>query len=177
MVILAAFAHNFCFLNFEGSEGTSASTKPSSDSLSLDDAITELESVLSKTKGELATMTSTLSNLHAGMCPTAAAPSTAEGLAAAFGERSSIVADFARELTVHGSEYTLRLLLGNGVEADFDSALSDYPKKPDGRPLSFRGVTEPATRLSEICVQTMERRAEAVRAQSRKSRAGSISQA
>ena len=133
MVILAAFTHNFCFLNFEGSEGTSASTKPSSDSLSLDDAITELESVLSKTKGELATMTSTLGNLHAGMCPTAAAPSTAEGLVAAFGERSSIVADFARELTVRGSEYTLRLLLGNGVEADFDSALSDYPKKPDGR--------------------------------------------
>ena len=177
MVILAAYAHSFCFLNFEGSKGASASTKPSSDSLSLDDAIMELESVLYKTKGELATMTNTLSNLHAGMCPTAAAPSTAEGLAAAFGEGSSIVADFARELTVCGSEYTLRLLLGNGIVADFNSALSDYPKKPDGRPLSFRGVTEPATRLSEICVQTMERRAEAVRAQSRKTRAGSISQA
>ena len=98
-------------------------------------------------------MTSTLSNLHAGMCPTAAAPSTAEGLAAAFGERSSIVADFARELTVRSSEYTLRLLLGNGVKADFDSALSDYPKKPDGRPLSFRGVTEPATRQTIIVLQ------------------------
>ena len=176
MVILVAFAYGICFLNFEGSEGASTSTKLSSDSLSLDDAIMELESVLSKTKGDLATVTSTLSNLHAGMCPTAAAPSTAEGLAAAFGERSSIVADFARELTVRGSEYTLRLLLGNGLEADFDSALSDYPKKPDGRPLSFRGVTEPATRLSEICVQTMERQAEAVRAQSRKSRAESVSQ-
>ena len=145
MVILAACAHNFCFLNFEGSEGASASTKPSSDSLSLDDAIMELESVLSKTKGDLANVTSTLSNLHAGMCPNAGAPSTAEGLVAAFGEGSSIVADFARELTVCGSEYTLRLLLGNGVEADFNSALSDYPKNPDGKPLSFRGVTEPAT--------------------------------
>ena len=88
----------------------------------------ELESVLSKAKGDLGTVTSTLSNLHAGMCPTAGAPSTVEGLVAAFGERSPIVADFARELTVHGSQYTLRLLLGNGVEADFDSALSDYPK-------------------------------------------------
>ena len=100
LVILAIFAHNLCFLNFEGSEGTSASTKPSSDSL--DDAITELESVLSKTKGELATMTSTLSNLHVGMYPTAAAPSTAEGLAAAFGERSSIVAEYAARSTPLG---------------------------------------------------------------------------
>ena len=85
--------------------------------------------MLSKTHGDLAVATSTLGNLHAGMCPTATTPSTAEGLAAAFGEGSSIVADFARELTVRGSKYTLRLLLGNGVEADFDSALSDYPKK------------------------------------------------
>ena len=113
--------------------------------MSLDNAIMELESVLSKTKGDLATVTSTLGSLHAEMCPTTTAPSTAEGLVAAFAEGSSIVADFARELTVRGSEYTLRLLLGNGIEADFNSALSDYPKKPDGRPLSFRGVTKPAT--------------------------------
>jgi len=133
--------------------------------------------MLSKTQGDLAVATSTLGNLHAGMCPTSTAPSTAEGLAAAFGEGSSIVADFACELTVRGSEYTLKLLMGNGVEADFETALSDYPKKQDGKPLSFRGVTEPATRLSELCVRTMERRAEAVMAQSRRNRADSVSQA
>ena len=153
---------------------TSAGT--SSDTVSLDSAIAELEALLSKTQGDLAAVTGTLGRLHAGMCPTGTTPSTAQGLAAAFGEGSSIVADFARELTVRGSEYTLKLLLSNGVKADFTTALSDYPKKQDGKPLSLKGVTDPATRMSELCIQTMERRAEAVAARSRKNRAESVSQ-
>ena len=163
-------------VNFAGTEGTSTSTEPSGDPLSLDRAIEELETTVSKTQGDLAVATSTLGALHAGMCPTNPAPSTVEGLAAALGEGSSIVASFARELTVRGSEYTLKLLLGNGVEADFDAALSDFPKKPDGKPLSLRGVTEPSARLSEVCIQTMERRAAAVKSSSRKTRAESVSQ-
>jgi hypothetical protein len=144
--------------------------------VSLESVIAEFEVLLSKTQGDLAAVTGTLCSLHAGMCPTGTVPSTAQGLAAAFGEGSSIVMDFARELTVRGSEYTLKLLLSNGAEANFDAALSDYPKKQDGKPLSFRGVTEPATRMSELCIRTMERRAEAVVARSRKNRAESVSQ-
>ena len=93
------------------------------------------------------------------------------------GPGSSTVAEFARDLTVRGSESTIKLLLGNGVVADYEAALSDFPKRSDGQPLSLKGVTEAATRLSRTCIDTMERRSVAVASmpKSRRARSESVS--
>ena len=91
------------------------------------------------------------------------------------GPGSSTLAAFARDLTVRGSESTLKLLLGSGVIAEYEAVLSEFPKRSDGQPLSLKGVTEAATRLSRICIDTMERRSAAVAAMSKSRRARSES--
>ena len=87
------------------------------------------------------------------------------------------MAAFARDLMVRGPESTLKLLLGNGVAIDYETIMSDFPKKPDGKPLSLKGVTDTAVRLSDICIRTMERRSNeiATRSQSRRARSESVS--
>ena len=65
-------------------------------------------------------------------------------------------------MTVRGSEITLKLLLANGVEADYEASLSDYPKKSDGKPSSFRGISDAAARLAKVSICTGERRQAAV---------------
>jgi hypothetical protein len=133
--------------------------------------------VLSKTSTDLVAASGALGFLHKEMIPAADVPSSVEDLAGAFGAGTTAVMDFARGCTVRGSEYTLKLLLGNGVEVDFERSLSEYPKRSNGKPLSFKDVTDTATRLSEVCIQTMERHAEVIRTQSRKTKTESASRA
>ena len=128
-------------------------------------------------KSSLDTSTRTLSAVFKEVLPSSDVPATAQGFADVLGPGSSTVAEFARDLTVRGSESTIKLLLGNGVVADYEAALSDFPKRPDGQPLSLKGVTEAATRLSRTCIDTMERRSVAVAAmpKSRRARSESVS--
>ena len=74
------------------------------------------------------------------------------------GPNSTTLKEWARDLTVRGSEATLKLFLANGVEADYEVALSDYPNKSNGKPLSFRGVADFAARLAKASICTAERR-------------------
>jgi hypothetical protein len=69
------------------------------------------------------------------------------------------MADFARTLTVRGSESTLKLLMGHGIDCDYEAALSEFPRKPDGKPVSLKGVSGSAARLAEVFMATMVRRA------------------
>ena len=85
------------------------------------------------------------------------------------------MAKFSRDLTVRGSESTLKLLLGHGIVTDYESALSDFPKKSDGKPLSLKGVNDTAVRLAETCIYTMERRSFAIAPHSRRARSESMS--
>ena len=111
------------------------------------------------------------------MFPSSDVPGTAQGFADVFGPGTATMAAYARDLTVRGSESTLKLLLGNGVTIDYETILADFPKKPDGKPLSLKGVTDTAMRLSELSIHTMERRSNeiATRSQSRRARSESMS--
>ena len=143
--------------------------------LPVDQVVSKLETATVKAKGTLDSLTSTLGAVHSEVLPSDAVPATAEGFAEALGPGSSTMAEFARELTVRGSEYTLKLLLGHGVVAEYESAMSDFPKKPDGKPVSFKGINDTAVRLAEACISTMERRSNEIAAQSQSRRARSES--
>ena len=86
-------------------------------------------------------------------------PSTADGFADVFGPGTSTMADFARALMVRGLESNLKILLGHGLEGDYEKALSEFPRKADRKFVPLKGVSGPAARLAEIFMATMERRA------------------
>ena len=109
-------------------------------------------------KDALVKSTSTLSAVYKVVFPGGEVPSTADGFAEVFGPGTSTMEGYARANTVRGSEHTLKLLMGHGIVCDYEGALSEYPRKPDGKPMSLRGVSGPATRLAEVFMSTMERR-------------------
>ena len=146
-----------------------------SDELSLDHAVGDLGTTVAQAKDALAKSASTLGAMYRVVFSSGDLPSTMDGFADVFGPGTSTMADFARTLTVRGSESTLKLLLGHGIEGDYETALSEFPRKSDGKLITLRGVSEPAARLAETFMATMERRAAEVAARARWSRSESAS--
>ena len=138
--------------------GVPAPSEMASDEPSLDQVMDDLGAAVVQVKDALAKSTSTLCAVHKVVLPSSEPPSTVDGFADVFGPGTSTMAAFARALTVRGSEFTLKLLLGHGMEGDYEVALSDFLRKPDGKLVSLRGVNEPAARLAEVFMSTMERR-------------------
>ena len=140
----------------------------------LDRVVEKLGAAIQHTKSLLDTSTRTLGHVHKEVLPAAEVPATAQGFSDVLGPGSSTMSAFERDLTVRGSETTLKLLLANGMTAEYEAALSDFPRKPDGRPLALRGVAENAARLAKVSICTMERRAAAM-PKSRRDRSESVS--
>ena len=63
---------------------------------------------------------------------------------------------------VRGSDSTFKLLLSRGADTDYESILSDFQKKSDGRPLSLGKYSARASSLAKSSIATMERRLAAV---------------
>ena len=130
-----------------------------SDYMSLDQAMGDLGATFAQAKDALAKSTSTLGAVFKEVLPQSEVPATAEGFADVLGSGTSTMASFARALTVRGSESTLKLILGHGIEGDFEAALSEFPRRSNGKLVSLKPFSEPASRLANICMNTMERRA------------------
>ena len=130
----------------------------SSDDLPLDQVVGGLGAVCTQAKDALAKLTNTLGVVYKVVFPTGVVPSTADDFADVFGPGTSTMADFARANTVRGSESTIKLLMGHGIDCDYEAALSAFPRKPDGKPISLKGVSGAAARLAEVFMSTMERR-------------------
>ena len=115
-----------------------------------------------------------LSVVHQGMFPNKAALSSVEGLAAPFGAGSTIVADYTRNQTVCGSEFTFQLLLGHKVDCDYEKIAGEFSKRPDGKTASVSHTKAEASRLAQKLVDTYQKRvAKALEAAARKSRSES----
>ena len=147
-----------------------------SDKLSLDQVIGDLGAQFVQAKDALAKSASTLSAIHKNVLPTTEVPSTANGFADVLGPGTSTMTNFARALTVRGSESTLKLILGHGIEGNFDAAMSDFPRKAGGKLISLKHVSERATRLANLFMNTMERRATEVAARASRARSESVSE-
>ena len=139
--------------------GAPASADVASEDLSLEQAVGGLGALCNKAKEALAKSTSTLGAVYQVVFPTGVMPSTVDDFANVFGPGTSTMAGFARANTVRGSESTIKLLMGHGMVCDYEAALSAFPQKPDGKPISLKGVSESAARLAEVFMNTMEHRA------------------
>ena len=146
-------------MNHVEAVGAPAAADASSGDLPLDQVVGGLGAVCTQAKDALTKSASTLGAVYQVVFPTGVVPSTADGFAEVFGPGTSTMANFARVNTVRGSESTIKLLMGHGITCDYEAALSEFPRKPDGKPVSLRGVSGAATRLAEVFMNTMERRA------------------
>ena len=124
-------------LIYEGAIGAPASADESSDELSLDRVMSDLGAKCTQATDALAKSASTLGAVFKTVFSTGDMSSTVDGFADILGPGTSTMADFARALAVRGSESTLKLLLGHKVECDYEAALSEFPRKPDGKPVSL----------------------------------------
>ena len=116
-----------------------------------------------------------LTVMHQGMFPNKAAPNRVEGLAAPFGAGSTIMADYTRNQTVRGSEFTFQLLIGHKVDYDYEKVAGEFPKKPDGKTASVSHTKSEASRLAEKLVDTYQKRvAKSLEAAAWKSRSESV---
>jgi len=129
------------------------------DGPSLEQAVGGLGALCNKAKEALAKSTSTLGAVYQVVFLTGVMPSTVDDFANVFGPGTSTMAGFARANTVRGSKSTIKLLMGHGIVCDYEAALSAFPRKPDGKPISLKGVSGAAARLVEVFMTTMERRA------------------
>ena len=153
-----------------------APTDMVSEELSLDQVIGDLGTTFVQAKDALAKSAGTLGTVHKNVFPMKEVPSTADGFADVLGPGTSTMASFARALTVRGSESTLKLILGHGIKGDFEAAMSDFPRKPGGKPMSLKAVSEPAARLANIFIATMEHRAAEVGTRESRARSESVSE-
>ena len=144
--------------------------------MSLDQAMGDLGATFAQAKDALAKSTSTLGAVYKEVLPQGEVPATAEGFADVLGPGTATMASFARALTVRGSESTLKLLLGHEIKGDFEAALTDFPRKPGGKLLPLKHVSEPASRLANICINTMERRVAEVAARASRARSEPMSE-
>lgn len=111
--------------------------------------------------------------MYQGIFPTGEPPATAEGLAAVLGPSTTTVADYTRAQTVRGAESAFMLMMGHGVEADYDQIASSFPTGPGGKKIPTGPFRTRAAPLAQKMVAMMAARS-AVRA-SRVTRAPSES--
>ena len=142
--------------------------------MTLSQAVSFIDKVCAYAFAAIRKASGALSVVHQGMFPNKAAPSSVEGLAAPFGAGSMIMADYTRNQTVRGSEFTFQLLLGHKVDCDYEKVAGEFPKKPDGKTASVSHTKSEASRLAQKLVDTYQKRvAKALEAAARKSKSES----
>jgi len=157
-----------------GACGGAPPAEASSENQTLEQAVGFIDRVYAYASAALAKSTGALTTVHKGIFPSRPVPSDVNTLAASFGSESTIMTDYARTQTVRGSELTFQLLLGHRVVGDFDRAVSDFPRKPDGKTASLSSVKPEASRLANTLVTTVERRVAAVTARKTRSKSESL---
>ena len=140
----------------------------SGDKISLDTAMNELGESIAHAREALAKSTSTLEAVHREVLPQNPLPRDADGFLGVLGPGSSMMASFARALTVRGCESTFKMILAHRIPSDFASTVSDLPRRSNGRTVSLKPVVEQAAQLGKAFMATTERlTAEASRRASR----------
>ena len=157
-----------------GHFGAAPPPDSSCDNVNLSQAVGFIDKVCAYAFAAIGKASGALSVVHQGMFPHKAAPNSVEGLAAPFGAGSTIMADYTRNQTVRGSEFTFQLLLGHKVDCDYEKVAGEFPKKPDGKTASVSHAKSEASRLAQKLVDTYQKRvARALEAAARKSKSES----
>ena len=128
------------------------------DNVTLPQAVGFIDKVCSYSFAALNKASGTLAVVHQGMYPNKTTPSNIEGLAAPFGSGSSIMTDYTHAQMVRGSDFTFQLLLGHQIACDYDKAVGEFPKRPDGKTASLSHVKSEASCLAEKLVTTYQKR-------------------
>ena len=123
----------------------------------LSDAVTQIEghgSLVANLGIKTATL---LQKMRGSMYPEEKAPTTLEGLVAAFGDEEDPLAEYSRAQSTTGAEAAITLALASGVKGDFKAAYSGPPKDSRGREVDLAPFEEKAAEFASILTATMEK--------------------
>lgn len=132
-------------------------TDPSGNKMSLDQAIADMGASVAQAQEVHAKYTSTLAAVHKEVLPRDQVLTNADGFLSVLGPGLSTMASFARSLMVRGSESTFKLILPHGIPGNFAAAMSDLPRRPNGKAMSLKPVAQPTAQLAETFMETMDR--------------------
>ena len=120
--VATCFAH-FCsvFLCYAEAARPPVPVNSSGDKMSLEQAMNDLCQSVAQAREVLAKSTSTLEAVHKQVLPHDPLPGDTEGFLGVLGPGSSMMASFARALTVRGSESTFKMILAHRIPGDFAS--------------------------------------------------------
>ena len=136
--------------------GVAAPNVMAGNKMSLGQVIGDLGASVAQAREVLTKSASTLEAVDKEVLPHNEVPATADGFLNVLGPGTSTMASFARALTVRGSKSTFKLILGHGISGDFATVVSNLPRRPNGKALPLKRVAEPATRLAETFMATMD---------------------
>ena len=131
---------------------------------SLDESVAVSE-VTSSRAGEMLTQAaSALGALHGSIFPGEELPSSFAELVELFKPEGTAVTGFCREQMVSGAQTTFLMLLAHGVDADFDTVTTKFPRGPGGKTVRLGMWMEAAKKYAQQLVRTVEDRAAKVQA-------------
>ena len=123
----------------------------------------------------IAKASNSLSLIHQLVLPNSEVPSTFGELAEVFNSDATAVEMYGHQQTVSGSQTTFLLLVGHGVEGNFEAAVADFPKGPDGKSISLQPHLKRSSELAHALGGTLERRAAEKAAKAAKKKAANTS--
>ena len=139
--------------------GTPAGSSSQATPADLEGALAIIEDIGGETSSLLLKAKGALAHIHSSVFPKAQPLSSFSELAELFGPETSTLADYRHKHTVRGSQTTSLMLLGHGIEGDFDKAVSGRPCKPNGKALPLGDFSARSLQLAQRLAETMEKEA------------------
>ena len=137
--------------------GVPAPNEMACDKISLDHVIGDMGTSIAQAREVLAKSASILEAVHKEVLPHNEVPATSDGFLNVLGPGTSTMVSFSCTLMIRGSESTFKLILGHGIPRNFATAMSDLPRRPNGKAVSLKGVAQPAAELAKTFMATMDR--------------------
>lgn len=137
--------------------GGSASSGAPATGDSLGDEVAAAERVGEQVTDVLARASSALSSMHKMVLPNSELLSTLGELVEVFNSNTSAVEAYGHRQTVCGSQTTLVLLLGHGVDGNFEKAVSCFLKGPDGKAILLQPHLAWSEELAKTLTATLEK--------------------
>jgi len=115
----------------------------------LDDILHEVESYGAQANELVVKARNTLFDLYGKMFPKAKPPQELSALVNLFGADRDSLGKYSKAQTMCGAETALALAMAHGIQGDFNKAMSEMPKGPDGQEIALAPFGREARELAK----------------------------
>ena len=114
------------------------------------DAATRIRAHGEKAKGVLEGATSILSDIFEQLLQDQPTPSSVAELVESLAATEDLFSKFLAEKTKAGAKTALTFALAGGVDGNYENALEDVPKRPDGKKVPLKPHADRAGKLADL---------------------------